>query len=103
MLIRSLRSNRGDAKKVVLLTPKARVGENANLHNNNNNIKYVRQQAHLHHQHPWQLPELHPTDRPEVATAIHVLQNKLLARPTYRKYLEEAKAGYEKRKKKEKK
>lgn len=38
------------------------------------------------------LPELHPSDRQEVATAIHVLQNKLLARPTYRKYLETAKA-----------
>ena len=38
------------------------------------------------------LPELHPMDKQEVATAIHVVQNKLLARPTYRKYLELAKA-----------
>ncbi|MFG0318348.1 MAG: hypothetical protein ACF8XB_13815 [Planctomycetota bacterium JB042] len=33
------------------------------------------------------LPELHVTDAHEVATAIHVIQNKLLSRPTYRKYL----------------
>ncbi|MDX2037071.1 MAG: hypothetical protein SFX72_10500 [Isosphaeraceae bacterium] len=39
------------------------------------------------------LPELHPMDRQEVATAIHILQNKLLARPTYRKYLATAKAA----------
>ena len=39
------------------------------------------------------LPELHPMDRQEIATAIHVVQNKLLSRPTYRKYLEIAKAG----------
>lgn len=39
------------------------------------------------------LPELHPMDRQEVATAIHVLQNKLLGRPVYRKYLENAKEG----------
>jgi hypothetical protein len=38
------------------------------------------------------LPELHPTDRQEVATAIHIIQNKLLGRPTYRRYLEGAKA-----------
>lgn len=37
------------------------------------------------------LPELHPMDQQEVATAIHVLQNKLLSRPTYRTYLAEAK------------
>jgi len=42
------------------------------------------------------LPELHPMDKQEVATAIHVIQNKLLSRPTYRKYLELAKAGREK-------
>lgn len=41
------------------------------------------------------LPEQHPLDRAEVTTAIHVMQNKLLSRPTYRKYLELAKAGYE--------
>jgi hypothetical protein len=39
----------------------------------------------------FELPKLHPTDASEVATAIHVIQNKLLARPTYRKYLEIAK------------
>src|SRR5687767_12986726 len=33
------------------------------------------------------LPELHPMDRQEVASAIHILQNKLLSRPTYRRYL----------------
>lgn len=38
------------------------------------------------------LPELHPMDRQEVATAVHVIQNKLLGRPTYRRYLELAKA-----------
>jgi hypothetical protein len=37
------------------------------------------------------LPKLHPMDNQEVATAIHVIQNKLLSRPTYRKYLELAK------------
>ncbi len=39
------------------------------------------------------LPELHPMDKQEVASAIHILQNKLLGRPTYRKYLELAKAA----------
>jgi hypothetical protein len=38
------------------------------------------------------LPKLHPSDAQEVATAIHVLQHKLLSRPVYRKYLELAKA-----------
>lgn len=38
------------------------------------------------------LPQLHPSDNAEVATAIHVIQHKLLARPTYRKYLELARA-----------
>ena len=37
------------------------------------------------------LPEMHPMDKQEVATAIHVIQNKLLSRPTYRRYLEEMK------------
>ncbi len=41
------------------------------------------------------LPELHPMDAHEVAEAIHVIQHKLLARPTYRKYLELAKAAAE--------
>jgi hypothetical protein len=45
----------------------------------------------------FKLPELHPMDKQEVATAIHVLQNKLLGRPTYRKYLESAKAAAEKK------
>jgi len=47
------------------------------------------------------LPKLHPMDDHEVAQAIHVVQNKLLGRPTYRKYLEiaraEAKAAKEKK------
>jgi hypothetical protein len=38
------------------------------------------------------LPKLHPMDDHEVAHAIHVVQQKLLSRPTYRKYLELAKA-----------
>ena len=38
------------------------------------------------------LPKMHPMDAQEVATAIHVIQNKLLSRPTYRRYLEAAKA-----------
>lgn len=39
------------------------------------------------------LPELHPMDRQEIAGAIHIIQNKLLSRPTYRRYLELAKAA----------
>jgi len=39
----------------------------------------------------FELPKLHPMDAQEVATAIHVIQNKVLSRPTYRKYLETAK------------
>lgn len=39
------------------------------------------------------LPQLHPMDRQEVASAIHIIQNKLLSRPTYRRYLELAKKG----------
>ena len=38
------------------------------------------------------LPKMHPMDTQEVATAIHVIQNKLLSRPTYRRYLETLKA-----------
>jgi hypothetical protein len=34
------------------------------------------------------LPNLHESDDPEVVHAIHVVQNKLLSRPTYRQYLE---------------
>ncbi|MCP3804052.1 hypothetical protein NLX83_32755 [Allokutzneria sp. A3M-2-11 16] len=32
------------------------------------------------------LPELHPSIKPEVVQAIHVLQDKLMMRPAYRKY-----------------
>lgn len=38
------------------------------------------------------LPELHPMDKQEIATAIHVVQHRLLSRPTYRRYLESHKA-----------
>ena len=38
------------------------------------------------------LPKLHPMDAQEVASAIHIIQHKLLSRPTYRRYLEMAKA-----------
>lgn len=34
------------------------------------------------------LPQLHPATQGEVAQAIHVLQDKLLGRPAYRKHLE---------------
>ena len=34
----------------------------------------------------FELPKLHPMDEHEVAHAIHVIQNKLLSRPTYRRY-----------------
>jgi hypothetical protein len=44
----------------------------------------------------FELPELHPMDRQEIASAIHLVQNKLLSRPTYRRYLELAKAAAEK-------
>ncbi len=44
------------------------------------------------------LPEQHPMDKGEVASAIHIVQNKLLSRPTYRRYLELAKAAHEARK-----
>jgi hypothetical protein len=37
------------------------------------------------------LPKMHPMDDHEIAHAIHIVQNKLLSRPTYRKYLETAK------------
>ena len=40
----------------------------------------------------FELPKLHPMDDHEVAHAIHVVQHKLLSRPTYRRYLELAKA-----------
>lgn len=43
----------------------------------------------------FELPELHPTDKEEVAAAIHVVQYKLLSRPTYRRYLELARAADE--------
>jgi hypothetical protein len=41
----------------------------------------------------FQLPDLHPMDDHEVTQAIHVVQGKLLSRPTYRKYLALAKGG----------
>jgi len=44
------------------------------------------------------LPRLHPSDAQEVATAIHVIQNKLLSRPTYRQYLHAAKGEAEQKK-----
>ena len=34
------------------------------------------------------LPELHPMDRQEMSQVIHVIQYRLLSRPTYRKYKE---------------
>jgi hypothetical protein len=43
------------------------------------------------------LPEMHPMDKQEISTAIHVVQNKLLSRPTYRRYLEEARKAAEKK------
>lgn len=43
------------------------------------------------------LPKLHVMDDHEVAHAIHIIQHKLLARPTYRKYLELAKAAEKKK------
>lgn len=46
------------------------------------------------------LPEQHPMDAQEMASAIHIVQNKLLSRPTYRKYLELAKAAYDQKQKK---
>ncbi len=36
----------------------------------------------------YNLPALHETDWHDLVHAIHVIQNKLLARPTYRKYLQ---------------
>lgn len=42
----------------------------------------------------FKLPQLHAMDSQEVASAIHIVQNKLLARPTYRKYLELAKQAH---------
>lgn len=40
----------------------------------------------------FKLPKLHPADAEEVALAAHVIQQKLLSRPTYRKYLELARS-----------
>lgn len=36
------------------------------------------------------LPELHPSDKPDIVQAIHVLQNKLMLRPAYKKYRDQA-------------
>lgn len=41
----------------------------------------------------FRLPKLHDSDAQEIAQAIHVIQSKLLARPTYRRYLELAREG----------
>lgn len=46
----------------------------------------------------FKLPVLHPEDAKEVSVAIHVIQQKLLGRPTYRKYLEIAKANHKRKK-----
>lgn len=35
----------------------------------------------------FELEELHPMDKAEVANAVHIIQNKLLSRPTYRTYI----------------
>lgn len=34
----------------------------------------------------FELPELHPSDATEVAEAVHLIQTKLMSRPTYRRY-----------------
>lgn len=47
------------------------------------------------------LKDQHPSEKAEVTAAIHIVQNILLSRPTYRKYLEAHKAMEEERKKKE--
>ena len=39
------------------------------------------------------LPEQHPADIPEVVTAVHTMQYKLLGRPTYREYIEAYEGG----------
>lgn len=39
----------------------------------------------------FRLPKLHPSDEGEVVQAVHIIQNKLLSRPTYRKYVDLAK------------
>jgi hypothetical protein len=41
----------------------------------------------------FQLPKLHVMDDHELTHAIHVLQYRLLSRPTYRRYLELSKKG----------
>ena len=40
----------------------------------------------------FELPKLHVMDDHEIAHAIHILQYRLLSRPTYRKYTEKPKA-----------
>ena len=39
----------------------------------------------------FELPKLHAMDDQEVASAVHIVQNKLLSRPTYRMYKEQFK------------
>jgi hypothetical protein len=41
----------------------------------------------------FKLPKLHVMDDHEITHAIHVLQYRLLSRPTYRRYLELSKKG----------
>jgi hypothetical protein len=43
------------------------------------------------------LPELHPMDRDEMARVFHIIQYRLLSRPTYRKYKEAHKKAPEKK------
>jgi hypothetical protein len=46
------------------------------------------------------LPQLHVMDRQEIADAIHIIQYRLLSRPTYRKYKDALKDLAEKGKQK---
>jgi hypothetical protein len=36
----------------------------------------------------FKLPEMSPMDKPEITLALHIIQNHLLSRPTYRKFQE---------------
>lgn len=45
----------------------------------------------------FELPQLHPMDRQEIAEAIHIVQYRLLSRPTYRKYKDALKELSEKK------
>jgi hypothetical protein len=48
------------------------------------------------------LDDQHPSEKAEVTAAIHIVQNILLSRPTYRKYIETHKAMEAEKGKKEK-